>query len=183
MSKFVKPLSLDTAPAGSLPMLEGIQKNFGMIPNLLGNFAHNPKVLSSYLGLGENFAGAGFNPLEQQIVLLTVSMENGCHYCVAAHSAISAMSKLDEKVINNVRSGDTLEDKKLEALRTFTKRIVSAKGKVDASDIKKFLTAGYSKEQVLAVVLGVAMKTLSNYVNHVAQTELDEAFKPFSWTK
>lgn len=183
MSKLIKPVTLETAPVGAQTMLEGIRKSFGMIPNLLGNFAHNPKVLSSYLGLGESFSGAGFTPLEQQIVLLTVSRENGCQYCVAAHSAISAMSKLDEKVINQVRSGDNLEDKKMEALRTFTKRVVSAKGKLDDSDIKQFLAVGYTTEQVLAVILGVAMKTLSNYVNHVAQTELDEAFQPFAWTK
>lgn len=183
MSQFLKPVSIETAPKSAKPLLEAIQSKYGMIPNLMGNFAHNPEALKSYLALSESFASAGLNPLEQQVVALAVSRENGCNYCMAAHSAMSAMSKLDESVIQKVRNGETLPDKKLETLRTFTKRVVSARGWLDESDTHDFLAAGHSKEQVLAVIIGVTMKTLSNYVNHLAETEVDQPFKSFSWTR
>jgi uncharacterized peroxidase-related enzyme len=182
MSKIIAPVSITSASASAKPILEMVQKKYGMVPNLMGNFANNPEALKAYLALGDNFAASGLSPLEQQVVALTMSRENNCEYCVAAHSAISAMSKLDEKTIQQVRKGEALADPKLEALRSFTKRIVAARGWVDNSDIQQFLAAGYEKEQIFAVIVGVAMKTLSNYVNHVSKTEVDGPFKPFTWT-
>ena len=183
MSVRIQPLAIASAPEGSKLILEGAQQKMGFIPNLYATFAHNPEVLKSYLALGDALSKSGLDPLEQQIVALTVSRENDCNYCVAAHSAISAMSKLDEKVIAQVRAGDALSNPKLEALRTFAKRIVSSKGWVDSSDLESFYGAGYTATQGLAVILGVTMKTLSNYVNHVAGTPLDQAFSPFAWKK
>ena len=183
MSKLLTPLNQSQAPDEAKPYLEAVQKKFGMIPNLMGNFAHNPETLKAYLSLSEHFGASGLNALEQQIVALTVSRENGCAYCMAAHSAISTMSKLDERVIQQVRAGETLADKKLEALRNLTKRIVASRGWLDDSDVAQFLAVGYTKENLLAVIIGVSMKTLSNYVNHIAKTEIDEPFKSFSWSR
>ncbi|PIS11085.1 MAG: carboxymuconolactone decarboxylase [Bdellovibrio sp. CG10_big_fil_rev_8_21_14_0_10_47_8] len=183
MPKLISPVSIESAPDSAKPILEEVQKKYGMVPNLMGNFAHNPDALKAYLALGDSFAASGLSALEQQIVALTVSRENNCAYCMAAHSAISAMSKLDEKIIQQLRAGESLSDSRLEALRAFTKRIVAARGWVDDSDVKQFLGAGYAKEQLLAVIVGVTMKTLSNYVNHISKTEVDEAFKPFVWSR
>jgi AhpD family alkylhydroperoxidase len=173
------PVNSSNAHFVAQPYLDMIQKKLGMIPNLLGILANNPKALQSYLALEEFFTASGLNEVEQQVVLMTVSMENKCNYCVAAHSAISAMNKLDKKVIQQLKNGEALENRKLEGLRTFTKRIVSAKGWVDNSDLELFMDYGYSIEHVLAVIIGVSMKTLSNYTNHIAQTEIDEPFKAF----
>ncbi len=183
MSQFLVPLSVANASPNAKPLLETIQKKYGMVPNLMGNFAHNPEALKAYLALSENFAASGLSDLEQQVVALTASRENNCTYCMAAHSAMAAMSKLDETVIQKVRNGETLSDKKLEALRNLTRKVVTSRGWLDDSDKKEFLAVGYTKEQLLAVILGVTMKTLSNYVNHVANTEIDQPFKPFSWAR
>jgi AhpD family alkylhydroperoxidase len=178
------PVNLTNAPTTSKPILEGVQKKFGMmIPNLMGNFAHNPEALKAYIALGDFFEASGLNTLEQQGVALTVSRENNCGYCMAAHSAMSAMAKLDEKTIQQLRAGETLTDKKLEALRTFTKCMVSAKGITDHSDVQDFLASGYSKEHVLAVIIGITTKTLANYTNHIVETDVDEVFKPFAWSR
>lgn len=183
MSNILKPLAVNDASDEARKILENVGKGMGFIPNLFSTFAHNSEALKSYLALGESFNKAGFNPVEQQVVLLTVSRENGCAYCVAAHSAISTMAKIDEEVIRQLRNGEELNDQKLEILRTFTKRVVSSKGLPDVSDIKKFLNAGFNQAHILGVILGVTMKTLSNYTNHIAQTQLDDAFKTFQWEK
>ncbi|MBY0517563.1 MAG: carboxymuconolactone decarboxylase family protein [Bacteriovoracaceae bacterium] len=182
MSKF-KVNTLETAPADTRATLEQVQKGMGFIPNLFGVFSNNPEILKSYLNLSDSFSKSGFSPLEQQVVLLTVSRENGCQYCMAAHTAISLMSKLDESVIGQLRAGEKLNDSKLESLRNFTARVTSSRGWIDPSDLEKFLTTGYSESQAMAVVLGVTMKTLSNYINHLAKTPLDDAFKPQAWTR
>jgi hypothetical protein len=43
-------------------------------------------------------------------------------------------------------------------------------------------TKGFIRRHVLGVLTGVAMKTLSNYMNHSAKTPLDDAFASFAWT-
>lgn len=182
MSKF-KVHNLETAPADTRATLEQIQKGMGFVPNLFGVFSNNPEVLKSYLNLSESFSKSGFSPLEQQIILLTVSRENNCQYCIAAHTTISLMSKLDESIVAKIRAGERIEDNKLEALRKFTSRLTSARGWSDKADIDAFLQAGYSESQALGVILGITMKTLSNYVNHIAQTPIDEAFRPNVWNR
>ncbi len=44
------------------------------------------------------------------------------------------------------------------------------------------LGAGYGQQQVLEVVLGVGIKTMSNYTNHIAHTPVEEAFAAASWS-
>lgn len=182
MSK-LKVHNLETAPADTRATLEQIKKGMGFVPNLFGVFANNSEVLKSYLNLSESFSKSGFSPLEQQIILLTVSRENNCQYCIAAHTTISLMSKLDERIIAQLRAGEKIEDNKLEALRKFTSRVTSARGWTDKADVDSFFQAGYSESQALGVILGITMKTLSNYVNHLAQTPLDEAFKSNVWNR
>ena len=45
-----------------------------------------------------------------------------------------------------------------------------------------FLGAGFTKRNVLEVVLVVATKTISNYVNHIAHTPNDAFMADTAWT-
>lgn len=172
-------LTLESSPDASRPVLESVKKQLGFVPNLFATFANNPEVLKGYLALSDGFSKSGLTPVEQQVVALTVSRENQCHYCVAVHSALSAMSKIDAGLISDLREGRALSSSKLEALRIFTKRVVSGRGWLDESDVKSFKDAGYSDSDLAAVVLGVTMKTLSNYINHISATPLDAQFSDF----
>ena len=176
-----KPHTLETADPEGREILEQVQKSYGFIPNLLGNMAHAPATAKGYLALGQLVGETSFDATEQQVILLSVSRYNQCEYCVGAHSAISAMQKLPTDVIESIRNDEPIADSKLEALRTFTTRVVDQRGWLSDEDIGEFLAAGYSRGQILEVVLGVAMKTISNYTNHIAGTELDAEFADFAW--
>jgi len=178
---YFSPLTPETADAESGAILEDVQKKFGFVPNLLGNMAHAPVTAKGYLALGDLVAQSSFDPTEQQVILLAVSRYNECEYCVGAHSAISAMQKLPADVIESIRTDKPIADEKLEALRIFTTKLVDERGWLSEEDIGDFLAAGYSRGQVLEVLLGVAMKTISNYTNHIAGTDLDAAFADFAW--
>lgn len=178
------PLPVNTisgAPEAARPALQKAQETLGFVPNLYSMLATNPETLNAYLQLSKAVEHSGLNPLEQQIVLLTVSIENGCNYCVAAHSAISAMMKLPQSIILKLRNKQPLGDTRLEALRSFTAKVVQQRGHLSRNDIDQFLSAGYSGEAILAVITAVALKTISNYANHIAETPLDDAFQSHAW--
>ena len=67
------------------------------------------------------------------------------------------------------------------ALRAYLTAVARNRGAVTQPDLQRFLAAGYRREQVLEVLVGVAMKTLSNYTNHIVDTPLDAQFAGFAW--
>ena len=174
-------LTTENAEEKSAVVLNDVKAKFGFVPNLMGVFAHSPEALKGYLTLGELVDQTSLSPTERQIVLLGVSEENNCAYCIAAHSTISSMQGIDADVVNAVRENRAIADIKLEGLRRFTKAVVSKRGFVSDEDIREFESVGYTKKNVLEVILATAMKTLSNYTNHIAKTPLDEAFEPARW--
>lgn len=174
---------IDDAPEGSRPILEGAKDEYGFLPNLLGVMATSPALLEAYTSVAEAFDKTSLTPGERQVVLLATSHENGCEYCMAAHSAIGMDAGLDEPVVEALRAGRPLPDGKLEALRRFTKRVVETRGWPGDEAIEAFEAAGYTRQNVLDVITGVGMKTLSNYTNHIAGTPLDEVFRPMEWKK
>ncbi|MGE4107756.1 MAG: carboxymuconolactone decarboxylase family protein [Bacteriovoracia bacterium] len=176
MSDF-KVHSPETSPSESKSLLEGVKGAMSFVPNLMGVMAESKAVLSSYLALSDFFSKTSFSPIEQQVVLLSVSKENECGYCLAAHSMLARnIAKMDSDSIEKIKMGATLADPKLNALGAFTKNIVSSRGNPSEQDLSAFFSQGYTQKHVLEVMLGVAMKTLSNYVNHVAKTPVDEVF-------
>lgn len=169
------------APEASRPALEAATKKYGFTPNLLGKMANAPSVLKAYLELNALFGQTSLTPTEQQVVLLTVSRENDCRYCVAAHSVIASMQQVDPAVVDAIRDGRAIDDDRLEALSRFTVEVVTSRGWPTDDAKRALLDAGFSPAQALEVVLGVTVKTLSNYVNHLAETQLDPAFATRAW--
>jgi len=171
-----------TAPEGARDFIAGVEKKMGFVPSLYAVFAENPAVLNAYTQLADQLGKTGLSPLEQQIVTITASVENECHFCVAAHTTISEGQGLDLSVIDAVREDRAIADPKLEALRLFSKKVVIDRGFVSDTDVDTFLAAGYDRSAVLAVILGVALKVISNYTNHVAETPVNDAFQKHAWT-
>lgn len=174
--------SQDTAQGVAADMLGDIEKGLGFIPNLYGVFAESAAALKGYVALGKIFDESTFSRTERQIVILAASRFNDCRYCVAAHSVIADIQKVPAVVVDAIRRDQPVADAKLEALRQFTTSVVEKRGWVTEADVSAFLGAGYTRGQILEVVLGVTLKTLSNYVNHIADTPLDDAFSPKAWT-
>ena len=169
--------TIETAPEAARDTLAAAKKAYGFLPNLLAVMAEAPALVKGYTTLSRIFDESTFSPAERQVVLLTVSYENECTYCVAAHSVIAGMQKVPEGVVQAIRNNSPIADGRLEALRRYTSAVVNKRGWPTESDTAAFDAAGYTPQQALEVVLGVGLKTLSNYMNHVAHTPLDQAFQ------
>jgi uncharacterized peroxidase-related enzyme len=172
----------ESAPQASKSLLQQAEKAMGMIPNVLGVLAESPLALNAYLSLdGLRNKHAAFNAAEQQFILLSISASNKCNYCVAAHSALATQAGVASGAIDAVRAGETVPDRKLEALRRFVVSVKDKQGWVDRQDLADFEAAGYGSRHVLDVIALLAMKTISNYANHIAQTPVDSPFAEFRW--
>jgi AhpD family alkylhydroperoxidase len=175
--------TIDTAPTASKPTLEEAKRTFGFVPNLQAHMAESPELLAGYTALWDLFAKSTLTPHEQQVVYLTSNFENDCHYCMAGHSTLAKMIKMDPAVIAALRAGTPLPDAKLEALHRFTTTVVRERGFVPHAEVETFLAAGYTRRNVLEVVLGIATKVMSNYTNHIVHTPYDAFMKGNEWTK
>ncbi|MDR8389720.1 carboxymuconolactone decarboxylase family protein [Aliifodinibius sp. S!AR15-10] len=168
----------DNAPEESQPLLTSVKENYGFVPNLYGELAESPAALEGYIKLNEILGKTSFNPVEQQLAVLAVSIENECHYCAAAHSTVLKKKlNVDEAIVDAVRNDNEVPDEKLDALVTYIQKTVQTRGFVEDHDLKSFLDAGYTKQHVLEVNLVISLKTISNYTNHLAETPVDEAFE------
>lgn len=173
----------DTAPDAAKSMLVDARKKNGMVPGLYAVMAEAPGLLEAYQKVGDLFANSSFDNDEITVVWQTVNVEHACHYCVPAHTAIAKSMKVEDDVSDALRNETLLPNSRLEALRTFTLQVVRSRGDVDDGAVQAFLDAGFTKRQILEVILGVAQKTMSNYTNHLANTPVDKPFQKFEWRK
>ncbi len=177
------PGTIENAEPAAKAVLEKAQEQVGFIPNMYAMMVNSPGLLDTYLDGYAHFRnGSALSTVEQEVVFLTISRENHCHYCMAAHSMLAdTMSKVPTEVTNAIREGRSISDQKLEALSIFTVVMVASRGLPGRKDVESFLAAGYSEQNILDIILAIAVKTLSNYSNHLFHTPVDEMFASRSW--
>lgn len=163
-------------------MLERAKQQTGCIPNMYAGMANVPVVLDTYLHEYQLFCKeAGFFPAEQEVIFLAISRVNGCSYCTAAHSMTpNKKSGVAKPVLEAIRNDQNIPDAKLAALFAFTTEMVSSRGRPSREVADAFLSQDYTEHRILGIVLAMAVKTLSNYSNHLFETPLDEAFSSYA---
>ena len=181
----LEPVNIKKADPISSQILETTQKKLGLIPNMYSGMANNTALLDGYVYAYNSFrAHSGFKPHEQEVIFLSIAFENGCEYCMAAHSFVGDnMTNVPTNITNAIRNNSEIPDKKLKALSRFSKIVTSKRGLPTETDINDFISAGYTEKHILGVIAGVGIKTMSNYYNHIFNTPIDEAFKSRVWKK
>jgi AhpD family alkylhydroperoxidase len=148
-----------------------------LVPNLIACLARSPAALRVYLNANLGFERGTLTPAEQQIVLLTASTENNCSYCSTSHSAVARFfANVPGQAVLAIESGRPLSDPKLNALDVLTRQLVSLRGFAPRETIDLFLAAGYTKDQLLELLIGEGLKTISNYFDHISAVEVDGEF-------
>lgn len=173
----------DPEPSVADP-LKKAEKTMGMLPNMYGAMANLPGLLETYSTGYESFRSeTGFSSQEQEVILLTISRFHECHYCMAAHSFLAdKMSNVPQEVTDAIRTDKPVPDERLEALRSFTRTMVKSRGMPAPEEGNAFLEAGFEASHVLGIILAIATKTISNYTNHLFDTEVDPAFAERAWS-
>ena len=175
--------TVETAPETSKPRLEMAQKSMGFVPALWAVQAEAPAALEGYQTLSAIFDKTSLDPTERQVVLMTANYDHNCTFCMAAHSWLSQMQGVPDDVIKALRENSKLPNAKLEALRKFVRSVITGRGVVSEGETDEFLSAGYTNQHILEIILGVSLKVMSNYTNHFAKTPVNEALQSFAWAK
>ena len=175
--------SIDDAEPEAKTILEDSQKKLGFVPNMYNAMANSPGLLNTYIqGYGAFRENSGFSPIEQEVIFLAISQVNGCEYCMAAHSFLAeAASGVPSDVTAAIRDGKQVPEIQLNALSVFTRLMVSKRGLPSQSDVDSFLSSGYEEKDILEIIHAIAIKTISNYTNHIFHTDVDEVFSQHTW--
>ena len=170
-----------TAPSESKQLLEKVKVSSGMIPGLYAVLAESPEALKAYVELGKIFGQSSLSDEEKTVVWQTINVEHECKFCVPAHTLVAKLMKVDEAITNALRDKTLLPNEKLEKLREFTLILVRNRGKASEEEVSAFIEAGFTRKNILEVIVGISQKVLSNYTNYIARTPLNKEFQPFTW--
>ena len=173
MSRIPTPATIAASPAAAQPLLEAVNKKFGMVPNLFRVVGNSPEALEGYLGLNGALGKGKLDAKTRERIALAVAEVNSCDYCLAAHSYLGKnLAKLDDAEISANRAGGS-SDLKADAAVRFAVKVTSERGHVSDADLAAVKAAGFGYAEVIEIVLHVALNTLTNYVNSVAGTVVD----------
>lgn len=173
MTRITTHDTIDAAPEAARPLLEDVRRQLGSVPNLFRVVASSPAALRAYTGFSAALAGGALAAPTRERIALAVAQVNGCGYCLAAHTYLGKnVAKLDDAEITANRHGAS-NDPKADAAVRFAVAITRARGRATDADVAAVQAAGYSDGEIVEIIAHVALNTLTNYVNEVAQTVVD----------
>jgi AhpD family alkylhydroperoxidase len=167
-----------SALTGADAAREKAEQAFGMVPNLIQEIsARNPALAHAYLDANAAIADGALSPAEREVVILAISSYNDCHYCTKAHAAAGKGAGLSADTVETVVAGGLPDDERHRTLVQATRRILGKRGWLSDDDQAEFAGLGLDRGVLYEIVGLIGIKTISNYVNHIAHTEVDAAFK------
>ena len=180
MNRIAIPIAAQT-PAAAQPLLAAVHQQLGVVPNLMKVLGHSPAALEGYLSLHSALAKGTLDIKTGERIALAIAEINACGYCLSAHTYMGKhVAKLDDAELVANRHG-TSSDPKAAAAVHFATRVALERGHVSDVEVQAVKAAGYTEAQLVELVLHVALNTLTNYVNEVAQTEIDFPLAKPSW--
>ena len=165
-----------TVKDAAADVFEAVTAKYGFVPNLIREMARSPAVARVYLGGQQAMAGASLSPREQQMVQLAVAVYNECPYCRAAHRGGCRQAGVAQADIDLVENGSLPDDRRLRSIVSTTWQVLDTRGWLGPSDLASLEAEGIDRVQLYEVVALVGLKTISNYVNHIAHTIIDAQF-------
>jgi uncharacterized peroxidase-related enzyme len=164
--------SVSSAPDGSKPLLEGVQKRIGRVPNFFGLMANSPGVLKAYLDLQTDLGTTGLPAKLRELIAVYVAAWNECAYCLAAHTVAAKKFRYTDEQLTRMLHGD-LDEPKLSAALRFVKRLLETRGGVNEDDIAAVRSSGYDDGGIAELIATTAAQFYSNFLNRAMDTEVD----------
>ena len=176
MMKSLQVPTRDQVSENNQQIFDNLEKQIGFVPNLYATYAYNDTALGDYLA----FQGrkSTLKAKEKEVINLVVSEVNGCRYCQSAHTAIGKMNGFNDDEILEIRSGRASFDAKLDALARFVKDISVNRTKANHDLVEQLYHVGYTKANLVDILMVIGDKTVSNLLYGVGQFEIDFPLAP-----
>jgi uncharacterized peroxidase-related enzyme len=172
MSRITIP-SVEESHASTKPLLAAVHQQLGVIPNLMKLIGHSPAALEGYLSLNGAIAKGKLSPQLREQIALAIAERNGCDYCLSAHDYLGRnVAKLSQADIDSAREGHANDPRSNAALK-FSLQVSASHGRVSDADLGALRSAGFDEASTIEIVTTVALNILTNYINNVAQTDVD----------
>lgn len=173
MSRIKTPETIDEAPLASRPLLQGVNKQLGVVPNLHRLVANSPAAVEGYVAMNAALNKGALPAPTRERIALAIAEVNGCDYCLSAHTYLAThVAKLDAAEIAANRDGGST-DAMADAAVRFAKHVAVARGHISDADLNAVRRAGYDDAQIVEIVQHVALNTWTNYINEVGKTDID----------
>ncbi|RPA67788.1 carboxymuconolactone decarboxylase family protein [Aquiflexum sp.] len=152
-------------------ILTAIKNQVGFVPNIYATYAYSENALERYTTFANG--KTTFNNKEKEVINLVVSQVNGCEYCQAAHTAIGKMNGFTDEQVISLRKGEAPFNEKFDALVKTAKAITLKKGRIEDEVLEIFFDAGYTKENLVDLIVAIGEKTTTNLLHNVTGIEID----------
>lgn len=171
MSRII-PVEPAAAEGKVRDLFAGIQKSLGVVPNLYRVIARSPVALEGALAFAGALAGGRLRARLREQIAIAVAQDNACDYCLSAHTALGRGLRVSDADLALAREGRASDPQEAAALR-FVQRVIERRGRVDDADLAEVRRAGFDDGQVVELVASAALNVFTNYLNQVAETEID----------
>jgi AhpD family alkylhydroperoxidase len=175
--------TIESAPTNSKSALEGLKKNFGLVPNLAATMAESPTLVNGFVGALVNFIGGSFTGAQRQVVLLTNAVVNRCAWAVAFHSTAALGEGVSATDVEAIRGGALPSEPRLRALSALGRALVENRGHLEPSDLEAFQSAGFSPAHVLEVIAGIGASLMANYAGNITNPPVETPFRAQTWNR
>jgi uncharacterized peroxidase-related enzyme len=148
-----------------------LESKLGFVPNIYATYALSGNAPSRYLTFA-NGKTSLYNR-EKEAINLIVSQVNGCAYCQAAHTQLGKMNGFTEEQTIQLRQGKADFEQKIDSLVKLAKEITENRGQISDSVLQSFFDAGYTKENLVDVILNIGEKVTTNFLHNVTKVPID----------
>jgi AhpD family alkylhydroperoxidase len=179
-SRAFPDLTIASAPPAARRTMTATEKHLGYLPAAVARMAASPQLLDGFMKLSVIFDSSTLSPLARETLVMTIAARNGCHLCLAMHTARLTALGADANLIASLRRAEPLVDPGLEAIRVFTLHVFDTAGDVDDEALRAFLAAGYTSQNALEVVLGIGTYTMSTFANRLTRAPIDDQLSAFA---
>jgi AhpD family alkylhydroperoxidase len=175
--------TIESAPPTARRFMTATRDHLGYLPAGMARMAASPQLLDGFLKLTSIFERSELDPVAREVLVMTIATRNGCHICVAMHTARLTALGASPDLIAALRDADRtgpLPDERLDAIRVFTLRVLDTAGDVGDGALRDFLAWGYTAQNALEVVLGIGTYTMSTLANRLTGAPVDDQLAAYA---
>jgi AhpD family alkylhydroperoxidase len=175
--------TVESAPPAARRFMTATRDHLGYLPAGMARMAASPQLIDGFLKLTTIFENSALDPVAREVVVMTIATRNGCHICVAMHTARLIALGASPDLIAALRDADRagpLPDECLDAIRVFTLRVLDTAGDVGDPALGDFLAWGYTPQNALEVVLGIGTYTMSTLANRLTGAPVDDQLAAYA---